>query len=279
MAAKYVGDLRLLQAYELLRSVIEEDEVLWGEPHSQWQTPLLPLADAEGRMSATDLLNWWFRAPSSQPTPWDTYFGESLRTTTTPLARSVEGRASPAADNSSRSADRPRAPSSSAPLLPSGSSALALLGPSINEAEDFVSDQDAEAAVGSLYEFIHAIGRQDVDGAMKLITEEYHALENDREIDRLTLRHQITSLLDSLLGWEIEASLGQVPNPIPSRHGLLIFAEIQLNCYHHEDDRRRSLVEPRLAILQRQQNGDWAINSLSLVRDQNTSAWNHENTQ
>jgi ketosteroid isomerase-like protein len=271
MAAKHAGDMRLLQAYELLRSVIEEDETPWGDLDSSWQSPLLPMADSEGRMSATDLLNWWFRAPSSQPNPWDIYFGESLRTTTAPLNQTVDGRAV-AANGSSRSMDRSVAPQ------PSDLHTWTVLQASINDAEDFVSDQDAEAAVGSLYEFVHSIGRQDVDGAMKVVTDDYHALENDGEIDRLTLRHQITSLLDSLLGWEIEASLGEVPNPIPSRNGLLIFAEIQLNCYHREDDRRRSIVERRVAILQRQQNGDWAISSLSLVRDQNTP-WNQEKIQ
>jgi ketosteroid isomerase-like protein len=272
MAGKYAGDIRLLQAYELLHSVIEEDDAPLGELHSQWQSPLLPVADPEGRMSATDLLNWWFRAPSSQPNPWDIYFGEALRTTTAPLEPHLDGPRKALAQGSSRGMDRPAAPP------PPDIHKWTLLQANVNDAEDFVSDQDAEAAVGSLYEFVHAIGRQDVDGAMKMIREDYHALENDREIDRLTLRHQITSLLDSLLGWEVEASLGEIPNPIPSRNGLLIFAEIQFNCYHREDDRRRSIVERRVAILQQQQNGDWAISSLSHVRDQNSS-WKHEKAQ
>lgn len=252
-------DPRLIQAYELLRSLIEGAEDSFDIAEAPWSSPVPPLADPDGRLSATDLLSWWFRAPSAVGNPWDLYFNDAPGTT-------------------AKSNDRPSLPpgfqANTVPNQPHSQARqhsglevrpwLASLRSRTN-IEDVLADEDAEAAVACVYEFIHAVGRRDVERAMEMVSEDYHVFEDDREVDKLGLRHEIESLLDSLLGWEMEVSLAEVPDPLSHKYGVLVYIIIQINAYHPKSGERRSLVNPRIARLKQQAASEWAILALSRV--------------
>lgn len=116
-----------------------------------------------------------------------------------------------------------------------------------------------------LYEFIHAFERRDVDGAMARISEAYHALEDDREIDRLTFRHGLEAGLDGLKKSEISVSLAQAPEPLSHPQGVLVDAHVQIEIHRPEDDSRECLVERRIAVLAREADGEWRIRGFGKV--------------
>ncbi|MCZ7569834.1 MAG: hypothetical protein M5U01_14795 [Ardenticatenaceae bacterium] len=257
MIADKGPDPRLVLVYELLRGLLDESQTEGAQARSPRQVPFMPPVAPGGKMSATDLLSWWFRPASNAADPWEDYFDQPF--------------AVPSLGETIRSPVP-------APMPWRFSGELALeqtqaLTPwtdwqtILNSPEEELGDQQAEAAAACLYDFIHAIGRQDVDSAMELVADDYHVLEDDREIDRLALRHHLESLLDSLRGWEFEVSLGEVPEPLHHPYGILIYTEIHVTAHHPQSGARRSIVERRLALLQQRANGEWAIAALSLVGD------------
>jgi ketosteroid isomerase-like protein len=130
--------------------------------------------------------------------------------------------------------------------------------------DERLPEESAEAAVETLYEFLHAIGRRDVEAAMDLTAEDYHVMEDDVEVDRLGLRQRLEALLDSLRGWSLEASLAVAPEPLHHPYGVLIAADIQLDAAHR-DGSKRSRLERRVALLRQDGEGEWRIHALSLV--------------
>ena len=102
-----------------------------------------------------------------------------------------------------------------------------------------MANDQADAAVACVYDFLHAIGRRDPEAAMACVADDYHVLEDDREVDRLGLRHQVEALLDSLRGWEIEISLAEVPEPLHHPSGILIYCEIQIDAYQRHPPAQR----------------------------------------
>jgi len=130
---------------------------------------------------------------------------------------------------------------------------------------DNLADDQADAAVTCLYDFLHALGRRDVEAALSHVAEDYHTLEEDREVDRLGLRQQVESLLDSLRGWELAVSLAEAPEALAHPYGILIYTEIQIDAHHPLENLRRSLVDRRLALLRHQGDQGWAIAALSRV--------------
>jgi ketosteroid isomerase-like protein len=256
-------DPRVALAFDLLRGAIEPsaDDRDWSG--SIGQLPLIPPPFSQTQTSATDLLSWWFRPAASGRAPWDDYFElpPPLMPPVTPQQVTRAGRPAVPA---------PRVPTSRTPTAAPAAPTHDLnpwitLGALFAAPEQPLADDHAEASLECLYEFIHALGRRDVAGAMYLVTDDYHVLEDDREIDRLGLRHQLESLLDSLQGWELEVSLVTIPEPLLHPTGsVLIFAEIQFDGFRVEDDARRSVVTRRVAVLERHA-GQWLIAALSPV--------------
>jgi hypothetical protein len=243
----------------------------------------MPPFVSQGKLSATDLLSWWFPA-ASMTDPWDDYFDQT--------ARVIGGMGQPPAQPPPASFPLPTTLSQMAPLsqrpsmhsngMPAGVRSLQpeqprQAGPDINhlaslwalsaEPEEELLDEHAQAAVECLYDFIHAVARRDVDGAMELVTEDYHVLEEDREIDRLGLRHQIEALLDSLRDWSLALSLAEIPQPYLHPYGILIYAEIQVDAYHPQHDLRRSFVQRRLCVFEQQSSLRWLIAAMSPVQE------------
>ena len=69
------SDLRLQEIREILSSLLAETGGSAEPAQSHWELPVLPPPDPQGRLSSTDLLGWWFRAPQNgRGNPWDAYF-------------------------------------------------------------------------------------------------------------------------------------------------------------------------------------------------------------
>lgn len=258
MANKQNYDSRLMEAYQLLRSIIEGKSTgnMFPDVQRHLQFPSTPPMGSQGVMSATDLLSWWFRAPLNLPNPWEVYFDRSYQSFETPMPVNINN-----ANQSKDEVNNLRLPLNVEPALLENLRAL------IPEPEFHLDDSDAEEVVDCLYEFIHAIGRCDIDSAMQLVADDYHVLEKDKEIDRLGLRHQLESLLDSLRGWEMEISLVKVPEPIFHPNGILIHVEIQIDANHQEDNQTKSIIEERIAVFKKRKKGDWKLFAFSTIKN------------
>src|SRR5690242_7675030 len=71
--SRHPYEARLRELQRLIDGMIgqREDE---DAAQSHWELPVLPPPDPEGRLSSTDLLSWWFRAPKGGLRGWDEYF-------------------------------------------------------------------------------------------------------------------------------------------------------------------------------------------------------------
>jgi ketosteroid isomerase-like protein len=136
------------------------------------------------------------------------------------------------------------------------------------EPEEEIFDAEAEAVAACLYDFVHAIGNRDVDQALACVAEDYHALENDREVDKEGLRQQINSLLDSWRDVEFDISLVEIPQPIPHPQAILVYAEILLEARQASGERRPAVYLPRIVVFRQQPNKKWLISALSLTTGQ-----------
>jgi ketosteroid isomerase-like protein len=241
---------RLREALQLLRDALA-DEGDVPEAQSHWEIPVLPPPDPEGRLSSTDLLAWWFRAPHARTdgTPdWDAYFGDAPRD---------EARDTRASRPTAR-ATPPKLDEQDTPAV-DGWRPLWSIFP---ELEERLAEEHAQAAVDTLYDFLHAFGCGDVEAAMALIDEDYHVVDGDTEIDRLRMRQYLEALVDELRGWELDVSLAEAPEPCNHPRGILIPARIQVEA-RHADGGHRSWVDNRMALLRQSGQGDWKIVGLS----------------
>lgn len=230
-----------------------------------------PLPVATKRLSATDLLTGWFQPESAATNPWDDYFGDAPQ-----AAPGGAGSASPelalllqlltgAANTAAPPTPQPASPQPAA--QPGDSPYLWIdLWDFMDQSPADVVDDEAEAAVTCLYDFIHALGRRDVNAAMECVAPHYHVFENEQETDRLGLRHQMESMLDSLRDWLLDVSLLEVPRPIAHPNGILIDANIQIHATHPGDNLRRLITYHRMAVLEQQSYYHWQITALSPLK-------------
>lgn len=234
--ADATSDSRLSIALDLLRSVIESGGMpAAGRPG---YIPLVAQPEPDRRLSATDLISWWFQPAASALDPWEEFFSSAG------TAGKGAGIAGPTP------ADGPWAEMQA--LVPDPDAELA--------------DEQAEAAVQCLYEFVHAIGRGDIDRALEFVADDFHMMEGDHEIDRLGLRQQLEALLGGFDGWQVETSLVTIPEAIPYPSGVAILAEIEVDGFRPDDDDAwRSIIQRRVAVLERSPDRDWLITALSPV--------------
>lgn len=215
------ADPRLLEAYALLRSALEEpaDDLQPLAAEGAWE-PAVPGDGDDWLVSSTDVLTPWspvILAGGAGPIPdpgtvWDAYFALPPGGPETPpvLPR--------------RAAAPPRPPADEPDRRP-----LSALGPP-GLIEEPLDDETAHAAVQCLYDFVHALGRFDVEEAMAAVAGDYHAIEDDREVDREALRHRLEELLDAHRGGAVELSLAEIPEPLPFADGyVLIPAVLQID--------------------------------------------------
>lgn len=239
-------DPRLQQLYGLLQSLLSGPGGGAGSfVSSPWHEVPEPSSEEPWLVSATDLLTAWSPqvldagspspaslSPPLQHSTWDAYF-EAPTPGPEPAAQAP-------------------------PVVP-----LPQIDP---EEPDFereeIDDATAIAAVDCLYDFVHALGRRDVDQAMGCVDLEFHSIENDEEIDRTALRQRFEHLLDTYRRRELEVSLTSVPEPVAYRGGMvLIPATLQLDFAATGREPAHSIVLARVAVLCHDGKG-WKIAGL-----------------
>jgi hypothetical protein len=244
-------DSKLREVHALLNQVLAEVGEPANESPSHWELPILPPPDPEGRLSSTDLLNWWFRAPQSPHGSWNEYFKPSVEYTHQPEL------VSPARDSS------PFTPPSGSPEAAHDAwSELSVLFP---EPEEHLAEEHAQAAVDCLYDFLHAIAQRDVEAATALIDDFYHTIEDGQEVDKLQFRNRLQVQIEALRDWDFEVSLAVAPEPISHPYGVLIHAQVQFDSVNSTDGTKNGSVEQRLAILRQDESGAWKIAALPRV--------------
>jgi ketosteroid isomerase-like protein len=252
-------DERLEQALSALSALLAEGGVgpAGLQPHIQarGRRPA-----ARGRFSATDRLSWWFRPAAAGVDPWESFFEGTGHTPLAPRSLSTLA-------NSDDVFVQPNPQPARGQTWSRPPGRRASLRMVLWEAEDELFDADAEAVVAGLYDYLHAIGNRDVDRALECVAEDYHTLEEDREVDKQGLRQQMSALLDSLRDWEFDISLVEIPQPIPHPQAILIYAEIQLEATRAGGTERRSEIFPRIVVFQQQPDKRWLISALSPCPD------------
>ena len=238
---------KIRELQHLLNGLV--DEAGDDRAQSHWELPVLPPPDPDGRLSSTDLLTWWFRTEKGGRGGWDHFFGAADE---------------PAPGRQREVAARGPADAGIEPERP-----LAGRDPSIDFETVFpppaepISDDQAQGAVDCLYQFLHAFGRRDVEAAMSHVSDAYHTLEQDQEVDRLRFRQGLELTVDSLRDLELEVSLGEAPEPIWHPQGILIDARIQIDTLRPSDQSHGCLLNRRIAVLAQEADGDWRIRALS----------------
>jgi ketosteroid isomerase-like protein len=249
------------RAIVVLRGVLAELEGAGGtgEQLRPWRNaasrPAGTLGSA-GRVSATDQLSWWFRPAAGSDDPWDEFFLDE------PAGAGADGSGwVPAGWVADPGANRPGAVRPT-PEPPSARTSLQML---LSEPEEELTDDDAESVVTCLYDFVHALGRRDMESAMACVAPDYSTLEDDREIDAEGLAARLRALLDSLAGWQVEVFLVEIPQPVLHPAGILVPVEIQLDARYPATDARRTELHSRIAVFVQQPDSSWRIAALSAV--------------
>jgi|SRR6185436_2245184 len=125
--------------------------------------------------------------------------------------------------------------------------------------EGHLRAEDALAVADCLYDFLHALGRFDVEAAMACVADDFHELKADRELDRQGFRHWIEELLDGLRGREIDVSPAEVPRPVA--YGRLVLCEttLQVDLAGTSQAVPSSLLFRLLLAFERDGRGAWRI--------------------
>ena len=123
----------------------------------------------------------------------------------------------------------------------------------------------AELVVDCLYQFLHAVERGDVDAAMACVDDDYHAIENDREVDRDGLRLGLESLLDQWRGSDFHVTLAEIPEPVFHPAGVLIRVTIQVDFTAPLRGRMRTDLFGRVVLFREHPNGEWAITGMAVT--------------
>jgi hypothetical protein len=109
------------------------------------------------------------------------------------------------------------------------------------------------------------VGREDLESAMSCVATDYHAIEDDHEVDRDGLAQRVKALLDSLYGWEKDVFLVEIPQPVLHPTAILVHAEMQINAVHHTTGERRTVIDRRVVVFERQRDRSWRIAALSPI--------------
>jgi hypothetical protein len=234
-------DSKLREVQRLLNSMLEDSGETADNAPSHWELPVLPPPDPEGRLSSTDLLSWWFRAPQNRAASLHEYLRSAEKVSVDSHSRTAIQSPQPAADS------------------------WADLSAVFPEPEEQLAEEHAQAAVDCLYEFLHAVGRSDVESAMALVDDDYHTIQDDVEIDKLKFRTLLEAHLDSLRGWDFEVSLAVAPEPVMHPYAVLISARMQFDAQNRRTGAKKGDIEHRVAVLQQDTSGGWKIRGFAEV--------------
>lgn len=248
-------DPNVLSALRVLKDYLEGAAGDDGDAWPIGQLPALPVLEPGEKLTATDLLGWWFRPPRRGGRDWDSFFSHGPAPSRTQSRGATPGDPGPGPGQAFQAPP----PAMSLRTLPRS---WTFTRSFLDEDEVKLVDEHAEAAVECLYEFLHALERREVDVAMDFVALDYHTMENDRETRREDLRARVETMLESLQGWDIEVSLTTAPEPLFHPVGVLILADIQVNAWR-ASRKKRTHADRRVAIVQQQGDGRWKIAAFS----------------
>jgi ketosteroid isomerase-like protein len=247
-------DAKLRDVQALLNTILEEAHGGGGDAPSHWELPILPPPDADGQLSSTDLLNWWFRAPQSRTGDWE--------------KAGDWGKPGDWGNGVQPSGDKaPRLPAEWSGQTPAaGRDAWTDLSMVFPEPEEHLAEEHAQSAVDCLYDFLHAIGERDVEAAALLIDDGYHTVDDGEEVDKAKLKNLLASQLDAFRTWDFSVSLAVAPEPVSHPYGVLIHAVVQFDAVDRTDGSKDGHVERRVAIVRQDAAGAWKIAALPRVQ-------------
>ncbi|HUR80978.1 MAG TPA: hypothetical protein VM733_09440 [Thermoanaerobaculia bacterium] len=198
----------------------------------EWQAPAADEFDLHPwLLSATDLLVSWAPGEEMQATPdvarqaWDRYFDVGQASAGPPAGR-AEAR-----------------PTSAAP-----------------EPWDA---ETAEEVVDCLYRFIQAIERGDIAEVMECIAPDYHAFEDDVEVDRDRLRSALEGSIDGWRGEQFRVSLTEIPDVVFHPMGVLIRVTVQVDFFSKPHMRTLTELFGRMLWFRQQHDGRWLLGGMT----------------
>jgi len=124
-------------------------------------------------------------------------------------------------------------------------------------------DHDAAAvAVDCLYKLVRSLEALDVDAAIGCISRGYHAIENDREVDRDGLRLRFDGIVDRWRGQQLRIGLTEIPDPVFSPAGILVHATLQADHTDWESGELKTTLLPYVFWFTEDRPGAWLIRSM-----------------
>jgi hypothetical protein len=132
--------------------------------------------------------------------------------------------------------------------------------------EPAVETWDAESAenvVDCLYRFLHAIERGDIADLRDCVAPDYHALENDQEIDRDKLLFGLEGSIEGWRGEQFRVSLTEIPDVIFHPMGVLIRVTVQVDFWSKPHARMLTELFGRLLWFRVQPDGRWLLGGMA----------------
>lgn len=123
--------------------------------------------------------------------------------------------------------------------------------------------ESAEIVVDCLYRFLHAIERCDIDDVRDCIAPDYHALQNDVEIDRDQLIFGLEASIDGWRGEQFRVSLTEIPDVIFHPMGVLIRVTVQIDFWSKPHARTLTELFGRLLWFRAQPDGRWLLGGMA----------------
>lgn len=251
------NDPRLMQALALLRSVVGNEPLPRRDGAGVNRTPVdmgFPDDDAFDLLSSTDLLAVWLPELDTSGAPhggaWNDYFdGPAVGVSNgAPVAWGADS----AQAEQARPAVGPRDLSPVAPIRCPA------------EIEPDLSDDIADAATECLYDFVHALGRFDIEGAMDCIDDDFGTIiDAEREMDKRSLRLELERLLDRWSDGPLTVGLNELPEAIDHPMGVLIHCTVQFDGRDADDQPRPTGLFERVVWLRRSADDRFRIQALA----------------
>jgi hypothetical protein len=132
-------------------------------------------------------------------------------------------------------------------------------------ANDIWDAEAAEIVIDTLYRFIHAIERGDIDAVMSCVAADYHAMEGDLELDRDALRLRIEASVELWRSETFRVTLTEIPEPLFHPMGVLVRVTVQIDFWSRPHLRNLTELQPRVLWFRSQPDGRWLLGSMTAV--------------
>ena len=128
---------------------------------------------------------------------------------------------------------------------------------------DIWDSDAAEQVVDCLYRFLRAIERCDIAEVMECVAADFHALENDVELDRDALRLRLEGSLEAWRGEQFRVSLTEIPDPLFHPAGVLVRVTLQVDFWSKAHARRLTELLGRILWFRAQPDGRWLLGGMT----------------